>query len=160
MRFLPDAAHHLDPQTLWPQYCAGNVYLANIFDSLIAQAFYNSELISILSSLVSGGAAVKKPLQIVPPEDLEEWFKLEYPEGGWRGKEASTFHQIAVPPAHVGGKFSDCYNDLLLNYSRLCIGMYRGIDKEEGDNGQPYVLTNPQQNTRLRAPDKLYVLCP
>ena len=39
MRFLSERpVCVLDPHSLYPQYCAGRVYLANIFDSLMAQA--------------------------------------------------------------------------------------------------------------------------
>jgi len=56
MRFLPDRAHNMDPFRLWPRYCSGHVYRANVFDSLIAQAFYNDELIDITSRLLGSSS--------------------------------------------------------------------------------------------------------
>jgi len=161
MRFLPEPAHLLDPPNLWPQYCSGSIFFSNVFDSLIAQAFYNPELIGILSALVGNDMPKdgEEEPAVVPPEELEEWFGLQYPHG-WDGSESNTFQQIDVPKGHHGKMFKDCYSDLLIHHQSLAIGMYRGVHHEEGDNALPYVLTNPHQNTVLRSTDKLYVLCP
>ena len=56
MRFLSERPPSLKREhSLYPQYCAGRVFFASIFDSLMAQAFYNDALIEIITTLINGG---------------------------------------------------------------------------------------------------------
>ena len=101
MRFLPDRAMLSDPHTLWPCYCAGAVYLANLFDSLLAQAFYNRALIQILNCLI--GVEEKQTQYSAKPPPMHEidTFAEDHP---WRLPLAVAHLQLHK------AQFTECRN--------------------------------------------------
>jgi len=156
MRFLPDRPCSLhDPHPLYPRYAAGHVYLANIFDSLMAQAFYNDSLIEIITTLINGGD--------MEEEDCAEYVVQATAENAQVGQvlvspvERTVVRMVDVPDVYVGEEYVDFFADLMLNHHCLPLGLYCGLTPD-GDNPLPFVLSNPPQHTLLASADKVYVL--
>jgi len=159
MRFLSERpVCVLDPHSLYPQYCAGRVYLANIFDSLMAQAFYNDSLIEIITTLINGGD-VSDELGAAPREFvvLATSEKAVVDQVTVSPTERSVLHMVEVPQAYVGRTYCDFFFDLMLNHHCLSLGLYCGVTPE-GDNTLPFVFSNPPQKTLLHKNDKVYIL--
>jgi hypothetical protein len=60
MTQLNHAPDSTDPYSIWPQYASGQVYLSNMLDCLIAQCYYKSDLLAVMSALV-GDATQGQP---------------------------------------------------------------------------------------------------
>lgn len=158
MRFLPERPD--DPKqehSLYPQYCAGSVYFANIFDSLMAQAFYNDSLIEIITTLIHGGDVKDEdgaPREFVVQATAENPLQdqiIVCPV------EKSVVRLLQVPKVYVGNTYASFFSDLMLNHGCLPLGLYCGVE-DDGDNRLPFVFCNPPQHMLLHQEDKVYVL--
>jgi len=137
MKYLVDRAHDLDPLLLWPRYTAGQVFLGGIFDSLLAQAYYNPQLVDIINML-AGGA------KYTTADMIQEGNKLQL---------------VDLPAAHIGNTYADLFKDLMLHHNMLPLGLLRGPDPK-ADNVLPFVLTNPNKELLLGSADRVYCLSP
>jgi len=169
MRFLRNPGLAQEPHSVWPCYCSGTVYIANLFDSLIAQAFYNRDLIQILSDLI--GSQPEDINSDSEPPPLEEIMNTLLPDHLWNQPlgvshrqlhgdtvaECRKLRHIPVPSEYVGQAYHKVFQDLILNHGSLPLGIYRGV-VDGKMNPQEYVVTNPTQMTTLRSNDHLYVL--
>jgi len=189
MHFLSHRAHPNDPHPVWPRYASGNVYLANFFDSLLAQSYYNQALLGIISKLIHATDEVAEPpgsMQAVlammsqSPElpgltVAHLTLQRAIQEGGCC--QYSSFRSVEVPETYYGKEYVRLFKDLILNHNFLALGLYRpyaqnrmedhlvndqggGPDEDELDNELQYVLTNPIQSTTLKKGDAVYVLSP
>merc|ERR1712054_647460 len=142
---------------LYPRYAAGHVYLANIFDSLMAQAFYNDSLIEIITTLINGGDIqdTKKGRREFVVQATAE--NASVTEVVVSPVERTVLRVVEVPEVYVGQAYEDFFADLMLNHYCLPLGLYCGVT-QDGDNPLPFVFSNPPQQTLLAENDKVYVL--
>jgi hypothetical protein len=63
---------------------------------------------------------------------------------------------VDIPPSFVGHLYIEVVREVLLNYSWVPLGLYRG--KETHDSPLPYVFTNPPPSTVIGPGDTLYVI--
>lgn len=128
---------------LWPRYVSGMVYLSSSLDGLLAQCFYNSDLLGIVAKLVGGGGRPTSPS--IDPTQAEE---------------NSEIGQIMVPPRYVGQSYRILYKDLCLNFGVVALGLFRDPEVYNPPPPLPVVLANPDPEMTLYQSDKVYVLRP
>ena len=161
MRFLSSkpnhsrihAPPHQDPSyPTWPRYASGNVYFSNFFDSVLAQSYFNAEIVSIISSLINPkddicewghqGPDVGEILMKVSEDNplcpvTQAHLKLRSSIIGGEGcSQNCCFRLIAVPLEYYGRFYVDLFKDLVLNHNLLPVGLYREPEREEGGNIQ------------------------
>ena len=136
-----------------PQFASGSLFTSSMLDTLICQQFYNPELTSIVAQLISGMDREKENLY---------WRKiLGNTDPVIDAMTGSVLAQIEVPKYFwrrpykllVAKLFDDC---------KVPLGLYRDPDGpgkgNVGINRLPYVVTNPDPNTKLNAYDLVFVL--
>jgi hypothetical protein len=115
-----------------PNFASGRVYLSNLSDRLLTKSFFQPQTISVVNTLVNGDGS----------------------EEGVRRR----LHLLDLPPQMVGRTFKELYDELLqLENPQLCLAILRAASGS-GGNPLPYVYTNPDATTVLRAGDRLYVI--
>ena len=127
---------------MWPRYVSGMVYLSSSLDGLLAQSFYNEDLLGIVSKLVglskSGHGG----------------------EGG--GESGAVEHAeiavLAVPIHYVRGTYSELYKDLAMNHGVVPLGIFREQEVYNPSPPLPVVLTNPDPTMPLYQSDRIFVL--
>ena len=155
MHFLKDRGMSSDPHTLWPSYCSGSVYLSNLFDALLAQAYYNNDLIEIINCLIGAPSKNSKSRSPEPPNAAEV---ARLPSSDpWHSPLAAAHRKLheskyqeckklkpiqvlpldkmlcgaycfaKVPAQYDGCTYQEVYNDLVLNHSCLALGIYRAV---------------------------------
>ena len=95
LRLLKEDCDTTEDCFLYSGYASGDFAMADMLEPLLAQAFYNPWLPSILEVLVRS-------------------------TGGMSG-----LMQMPIPPDLIGVHFSAAYLHLLLQKQLLCIGLYR-----------------------------------
>jgi len=149
MKFLTDRAADDTPHHVWPRYASGDVYFANFFDSLLAQSFYNNELLGIVSNLINTKDDTKDGLEGLPnvdeilanaseedPPDPLTVAHLQLREAIYmeRCTQNCAFRMIGVPEAYAGKTYVELFKDLMLNHNLLPIGLFRS-PKDERQGG-------------------------
>ena len=145
MRFLADAAEAKAPFPTWPRYASGNVYFANFFDSLMAQSFFNNEMLSIIASLITPedevlswaeGPNMQQILAAVTAENpldplTQAHLRLRDCIQDGKCRQNCCFRMISVPYEYNGMRYVDLFKDLVLNHNLLPIGLFRQGFREQ-----------------------------
>lgn len=125
-----------EPYGLWPRFVSGMVYMSSSLDGLLAQCFYNNDLLGIVSKLVGG---------------LAENSKSEE-------KENSLIGMLNIPDSYIGKCYGELFEDLSMNYGVIALGLYREPEVYNPAPPLPVVLANPDPQTPLYQSDRVYVL--
>jgi hypothetical protein len=115
-------------------YSMGEIYISSVMDTLIAQAYYNSALVTVLDQLLVGSAA----------------------SDGRLGEENGNLLPLRVPFTFVGKRFSDLFNFLCEKKNIIALGIYRY--SQDSATTKPYVVTNPPVELVLTGTDMVFVL--
>ena len=121
-----------------PVFAAGEVYLPSLIDKIMAQIFYNSNILSILNLLLIGEKTPEK----LSDKKLEQMINIE------------GTNLFLIPCESRTESFSDMFIRLLNEYSMISIALYR---KNIQENFY-YVYTNPSKTTLIRENDMVFVL--
>jgi hypothetical protein len=121
-----------------PVFAAGEVYLPSLIDKIMAQIFYNSNILSILNLLLIGEKTPEK----LSDKILEQMINIE------------GTNLFLIPCESRTESFSDMFIRLLNEYSMISIALYR---KNIQENSY-YVYTNPSKTTLIRENDMVFVL--
>ena len=120
-----------------PVFASGEIYLPSLVDKIIAQMFYNSNLLIILKLMLEGEKHNLKKKE----KKLNNLFNL-------------TGSNLFMIPCEIKSEsFGEMFKRLLAN-GILCIALYR---KNIIDNFY-YVYTNPRKTTLIRESDFIFVL--
>mmetsp|Transcript_33776 Transcript_33776/g.54185 ORF Transcript_33776/g.54185 Transcript_33776/m.54185 type:complete len:682 (+) Transcript_33776:1252-3297(+) len=131
---------------LLPPFAAGNIYTSSMLDTLLAQSYYNSNLITALHQLVVG-------------EDLEK--AQEWKKKSNISIQGSDLGYIPVPPSFDGKTYMELFTNLVAS-NVLPMAIRRGLTKNntvgKQGNVMPYIVTNPKGDSILHAEDFVFVL--
>ena len=137
-----------------PQFASGSLFTSSMLDTLICQQFYNPELTSIVAQLISGMDREKESLY---------WRAiLGNKDPVIDAMHGSVLIQIPVERRFWGRKYKELAIRLM-GECRIPIGLYRDPDgapshNYQGINRLPYVVTNPDPDTKLNRFDLVFVL--
>eukprot|EP00854_Cymbomonas_tetramitiformis_P002380 gene2380-3108_t len=126
MSFLvPDAANAGCADTyMMAPYVRGWVFTTSMLDTLICQAFYNRDLLTVLRTLVTGGGE-----------------KSEFKSSDGQSIKQGFVSQIPVPAIYAGMQYSAFFLHFLQERGMVCLGLFRSPSSSDG---MPFVYTNPK----------------
>lgn len=113
-------------------YAMGETYISSVMDTLIAQAFYNSALISVLDQVIVGNSSTGGELE-----------------------ENCNLFPLRVPSTFIGRTFAELFNFLCERKHIIALGLYR---YNEQVTTKPYIVTNPPEDLVLTDRDMVFVL--
>ena len=121
-----------------PVFASGEIYLPSLVDKIIAQMFFNSNLLTILKLLLEGEKQIMKKKE----KKLNKLFNL-------------TGSNLFLIPCEIRNEsFGEMFKRILSKNGMLCLALYR---KDVIDNFY-YVYTNPRKTTLVRETDFVFVL--
>ena len=123
---------------LTPIFASGEVYIPSLIDKIMAQIFYNSNILTILNLLLIGE---KKP-EKNPDKKLAEMIDIE------------GTNIFLIPSEPRNESFGDMFNRLLYKYNMISIALYRKNVSQKFY----YVYINPKETTLIRDTDMIFVL--
>jgi len=156
-----------DPDTelyLTQPFACGTAFAVSVLDSLMSTTYFNQNALTLIRSLITGGATPELELILAEGAGLRGGYST--PET-LSNRDRCRVGQISLfegPLASFGegGKYIDLFVAALRNYGMLCIGLYRFRDTANAfdASSKRYVITNPPTDFNLLPSDQVYVLQP
>ena len=123
---------------LTPVFASGEIYLPSLGDKILAQMFFNSNLLTIINLILEGDKNIMKKKE----QKLYDMFKL-------------TGSNLFLIPCEIKNEsFGELFKRMITKNGILCIALYR---KNLIDNFY-YVYTNPRKTTLIKDTDYIFVL--
>ncbi|KRZ15054.1 Calcium-activated potassium channel slo-1 [Trichinella zimbabwensis] len=174
-----------DPDTelyLTQPFACGTAFAISVLDSLMSTTYFNDSALTLIRTLVTGGATPELELILAEgaglrggmstPETLRNRDRcrvaqLSLADGcfqsyhvtfaGWGLKKVV---RLSCRLFQIGATYGQVLSQALKDYGMLCIGLYRLHDTSTDDLEKRYVITNPPPDLKLISTDKVYVLQP
>ncbi|XP_059097030.1 calcium-activated potassium channel slowpoke-like [Tigriopus californicus] len=156
-----------DPDTelyLTQPFACGTAFAVSVLDSLMSTTYFNQNALTLIRSLITGGATPELELILAEGAGLRGGYST--PETLCH-RDRCRVGQISLydgPLASFGnmGRYLDLFVAALRNYGMLCIGLYRFRDTSSSfdASSKRYVITNPPGEFALLPTDQVYVLLP
>merc|ERR1712029_795726 len=154
-----------DPDTelyLTQPFACGTAFAVSVLDSLMSTTYFNQNALTLIRSLITGGATPELELILAEGAGLRGGYST--PETLCH-RDRCRVGQISLydgPLASFGecGRYIDLFVAALRNYGMLCIGLYRLRDKivtNVTETAKRYVITNPPFDFGLLPTDQVFV---
>ncbi|RLU26450.1 hypothetical protein DMN91_000245 [Ooceraea biroi] len=154
-----------DPDTelyLTQPFACGTAFAVSVLDSLMSTTYFNQNALTLIRSLITGGATPELELILAEGAGLRGGYSTA---DSLSNRDRCRVGQIALydgPLAQYGegGKYGDLFVAALKSYGMLCIGLYRFRDTSSScdASSKRYVITNPPDDFTLLPTDQ-YFLC-
>uniref|UniRef100_A0A182NCL4 Calcium-activated potassium channel BK alpha subunit domain-containing protein n=1 Tax=Anopheles dirus TaxID=7168 RepID=A0A182NCL4_9DIPT len=154
-----------DPDTelyLTQPFACGTAFAVSVLDSLMSTTYFNQNALTLIRSLITGGATPELELILAEGAGLRGGYST--PES-LSNRDRCRVGQISLydgPLAQFGeaGKYGDLFVAALKSYGMLCIGLYRFRDTSSScdASSKRYVITNPPDDFSLLPTDQVFVL--
>merc|ERR1711936_631823 len=153
-----------DPDTelyLTQPFACGTAFAVSVLDSLMSTTYFNQNALTLIRSLITGGATPELELILAEgaglrggystPETLANRDRCRVGQISLANGPLATFGQ--------GRKYQDLFVASLRNYGMLCIGLYRLRDPNitVEASSKRYVITNPPFDFGLLPTDQVFV---
>mmetsp|Transcript_1431 Transcript_1431/g.5272 ORF Transcript_1431/g.5272 Transcript_1431/m.5272 type:complete len:1180 (-) Transcript_1431:74-3613(-) len=132
-----------------PSFAGGKVVDNYIPELLLCGSFFNTTIIPMVQTLVSGSGTTEQELQ----GRRSSLFAPAGAGASGTGPRMAYVGQIDCPSECDGMTYDRLFVHVLREYHLLPVGLYR-----KGDNDLYYVMTNPAHDTEVALDDKLFVL--
>uniref|UniRef100_A0A452UCF1 Calcium-activated potassium channel subunit alpha-1 n=1 Tax=Ursus maritimus TaxID=29073 RepID=A0A452UCF1_URSMA len=155
-----------DPDTelyLTQPFACGTAFAVSVLDSLMSATYFNDNILTLIRTLVTGGATPELEALIAEENALRGGYSTPQTLAN---RDRCRVAQLAL----LDGPFADlgdggCYGDLfckaLKTYNMLCFGIYRLRDAHLSTPSQctkRYVITNPPYEFELVPTDLIFCL--
>ncbi|XP_050664052.1 calcium-activated potassium channel slowpoke isoform X4 [Leptidea sinapis] len=154
-----------DPDTelyLTQPFACGTAFAVSVLDSLMSTTYFNQNALTLIRSLITGGATPELELILAEGAGLRGGYST--PES-LANRDRCRVGQISLydgPLAQFGeaGMYGDLFVAALRTYGMLCIGLYRFRDTSSScdASSKRYVITNPPDDFCLLPTDQVFVL--
>jgi len=154
-----------DPDTelyLTQPFACGTAFAVSVLDSLMSTTYFNQNALTLIRSLITGGATPELELILAEGAGLRGGYSTPETLGH---RDRCRVGQISLydgPLASFGhnGRYIDLFVAALRNYGMLCIGLYRFRDTSSSfdASSKRYVITNPPDDFLLLPTDQVFVL--
>nr|ACJ22542.1 slowpoke potassium channel family member SLO-1 [Ancylostoma caninum] len=152
-----------DPDTelyLTQPFACGTAFAISVLDSLMSTTYFNDSALTLIRTLVTGGATPELELILAEGAGLRGGYST--PET-LANRDRCRIAQIALhdnPYEGIGhnSTYGQMFTTSLKKYGQLCIGLYRLHDQDNSESVKRYVITNPPAELRIRSSDYVYVL--
>ncbi|XP_026321789.1 calcium-activated potassium channel slowpoke isoform X25 [Hyposmocoma kahamanoa] len=154
-----------DPDTelyLTQPFACGTAFAVSVLDSLMSTTYFNQNALTLIRSLITGGATPELELILAEGAGLRGGYSTVE---SLSNRDRCRVGQISLydgPLAQFGeaGKYGDLFVAALRAYGMLCIGLYRFRDTSSScdASSKRYVITNPPDDFCLLPTDQVFVL--
>nr|CAD7194441.1 unnamed protein product [Timema douglasi] len=154
-----------DPDTelyLTQPFACGTAFAVSVLDSLMSTTYFNQNALTLIRSLITGGATPELELILAEGAGLRGGYSTP---DSLSNRDRCRVGQISLydgPLAQYGeaGKYGDLFVAALKSYGMLCIGLYRFRDTSSScdASSKRYVITNPPDDFQLLPTDQVFVL--
>ncbi|XP_037949349.1 calcium-activated potassium channel slowpoke isoform X26 [Teleopsis dalmanni] len=154
-----------DPDTelyLTQPFACGTAFAVSVLDSLMSTTYFNQNALTLIRSLITGGATPELELILAEGAGLRGGYSTVE---SLSNRDRCRVGQISLydgPLAQFGecGKYGDLFVAALRSYGMLCIGLYRFRDTSSScdASSKRYVITNPPDDFSLLPTDQVFVL--
>ncbi|XP_046741030.1 calcium-activated potassium channel slowpoke isoform X45 [Diprion similis] len=154
-----------DPDTelyLTQPFACGTAFAVSVLDSLMSTTYFNQNALTLIRSLITGGATPELELILAEGAGLRGGYSTA---DSLSNRDRCRVGQISLydgPLAQYGegGKYGDLFVAALKSYGMLCIGLYRFRDTSSScdASSKRYVITNPPDDFTLLPTDQVFVL--
>ncbi|PNF22749.1 Calcium-activated potassium channel slowpoke [Cryptotermes secundus] len=154
-----------DPDTelyLTQPFACGTAFAVSVLDSLMSTTYFNQNALTLIRSLITGGATPELELILAEGAGLRGGYSTA---DSLSNRDRCRVGQISLydgPLAQFGeaGKYGDLFVAALKSYGMLCIGLYRFRDTSSScdASSKRYVITNPPDDFSLLPTDQVFVL--
>ncbi|XP_043234368.1 calcium-activated potassium channel slowpoke-like isoform X12 [Amphibalanus amphitrite] len=154
-----------DPDTelyLTQPFACGTAFAVSVLDSLMSTTYFNQNALTLIRSLITGGATPELELILAEGAGLRGGYSTPETLGN---RDRCRVGQISLydgPLAHFGegGHYGDLFVASLKQYGMLCIGLYRFRDTNSSPDASTkrYVITNPPGDFALLPTDQVFVI--
>ncbi|PAV63369.1 hypothetical protein WR25_16164 [Diploscapter pachys] len=152
-----------DPDTelyLTQPFACGTAFAISVLDSLMSTTYFNDSALTLIRTLVTGGATPELELILAEGAGLRGGYST--PET-LANRDRCRIAQISLqdnPYEGIGhnSTYGQMFTTALKKHGQLCIGLYRLHDSDNPDSVKRYVITNPPAELRIRSSDYVYVL--
>ncbi|XP_060801711.1 calcium-activated potassium channel slowpoke isoform X4 [Amyelois transitella] len=154
-----------DPDTelyLTQPFACGTAFAVSVLDSLMSTTYFNQNALTLIRSLITGGATPELELILAEGAGLRGGYSTTE---SLANRDRCRVGQISLydgPLAQFGeaGKYGDLFVAALRSYGMLCIGLYRFRDTSSScdASSKRYVITNPPDDFSLLPTDQVFVL--
>ncbi|KAJ6637348.1 Calcium-activated potassium channel slowpoke, partial [Pseudolycoriella hygida] len=149
-----------DPDTelyLTQPFACGTAFAVSVLDSLMSTTYFNQNALTLIRSLITGGATPELELILAEGAGLRGGYSTT---DSLSNRDRCRVGQISLydgPLAQFGeaGKYGDLFVAALKSYGMLCIGLYRFRDTSSScdASSKRYVITNPPDDFSLLPTD-------
>ena len=176
-----------DPDTelyLTQPFACGTAFAVSVLDSLMSTTYFNANALTLIRSLVTGGATPELELILAEGAGLRGGYSTPETLANRDRCRVGQLSLLDGPLAHYGeaGRYADLFVASLRQYGMLCIGVYRFRDPEvhvhhvrlnhvgasshaanshansHAVSSKRYVITNPPGDFVLNPTDMVFVL--
>ncbi|XP_049776499.1 calcium-activated potassium channel slowpoke [Schistocerca cancellata] len=154
-----------DPDTelyLTQPFACGTAFAVSVLDSLMSTTYFNQNALTLIRSLITGGATPELELILAEGAGLRGGYSTA---DSLSNRDRCRVGQVSLydgPLAQYGetGKYGDLFVAALKSYGMLCIGLYRFRDTSSSCDASTkrYVITNPPDDFSLLPTDQVFVL--
>lgn len=139
-----------DPDTelyLTQPFACGTAFAVSVLDSLMSTTYFNANALTLIRSLITGGATPELELILAEGAGLRGGYSTSET---LKNRDRCRVGQISLSEGPLakhgnGGKYGDLFVEALRAYGMLCIGIsrYRDIELTENASNKRHVITNP-----------------
>lgn len=155
-----------DPDTelyLTQPFACGTAFAVSVLDSLMSTTYFNANALTLIRSLVTGGATPELELILAEGAGLRGGYSTTDTK---KNRDRCRVGVVSLTEGPLGkygengGKYGDLFVEALRAYGMLCIGVYRYRDVEFDENAsnKRYVITNPPIEMDLVPSDLVFIL--
>jgi len=154
-----------DPDTelyLTQPFACGTAFAVSVLDSLMSTTYFNQNALTLIRSLITGGATPELELILAEGAGLRGGYSTEET---LTNRDRCRVGQISVSDGPLarfgeGGKYGELFAASLQQYGMLCIGLYRFRDTNNSPDASTkrYVITNPPGDFAILNTDQVFVL--
>jgi len=155
-----------DPDTelyLTQPFACGTAFAVSVLDSLMSTTYFNQNALTLIRSLITGGATPELELILAEGAGLRGGYSTPETLDNRNRCKVGQISLKAGPLAkygEAGGRYNDLFLGALRQYGMLCIGLYRFRDNASSvdASSKRYIITAPQDDFILLPSDQVFVL--
>ncbi|KAK0398295.1 hypothetical protein QR680_002517 [Steinernema hermaphroditum] len=152
-----------DPDTelyLTQPFACGTAFAISVLDSLMSTTYFNDSALTLIRTLVSGGATPELELILAEGAGLRGGYSTQET---LRNRDRCRISQISLQDhpfegITTGSSYGQMFSRALKKHGQLCIGLYRLHDQTSSESNKRYVITNPPSELRVLSSDYVFVL--
>uniref|UniRef100_H2ZIB7 BK channel n=1 Tax=Ciona savignyi TaxID=51511 RepID=H2ZIB7_CIOSA len=155
-----------DPNTelyLTQPFACGTAFAVSVLDSLVSAAYFNSNALTLIRTLITGGATPELEAILAEGNALRGGFSTS---DTLASRDRCRVAQLAIfdgPFAELGngGYYGDLFVKAMQTYNLLCFGIYRFRDVNDpvaNPTSKRYVISSPPDKFVLVSSDLIFCL--